>query len=1386
MTSINKIADIRHAGFISCLMFEIKLNIVMYKMIILTVLIRLFPVVVYSQTNHGFLFKTLTFRDGLSNTQVTDMAQDSLGYLWFGTENGLNRFDGSEIVVYKHVLNDSTSLTNNRILKIFIDSRQRMWLITASGVCRYQPATNDFKTYALEASADQESNLPLDMVERPDGSLMVLSCCNMVSVFSEERERFEQYMTIAFDGIVGSLCMYRGRIFAGAQQFLLEIHPTNGQVIDTHKLYDDSQPLSSGIFQLLVANDQLWITGSMMHLQCFDPTTRTLKKLYTLPYTTAIASLNEETLLAGSYEGEYLYHIPTGKVTPLHAVEDEGFLKNIVHVFVDKDHNLWAANPQQGVIYTAGQRIFKDIRHFSPDLVPYTNEISSLSVIGNRQLWLGLNTGQVFAIDLKTFQYQIFYDTSETERFPGVGTVFNIFQDHKKRIWIGSYEGGLRWYDPATGSFRQSDANTDSLRIRSRDIRSIVEDAQRHLWLAVHGRGIDVYDPARQAVVATHGYSAGDTEPYIGDWIFQLVIAPDSAVWIASSSGLQYIKGRTKKYFQHHQQVLGSLSNDQVNCLLLDRRGYLWIGTAEGLNVYNAEDASFTKFTTRQGLSDNYISSMIEDTAGNLWTGTYDGLSRLSYADVPQNAVVQDIELPRGLYSNQFIERASTVDSTGNLYFATTHGLLSFNPKDLSFEEQDLEVLLTGLQVIEQSPKEDKEARQPAISLKDTTLSDLGHIRLKPKENNLLLSFSAIDFVHSGQIRYHYRLKGYHNQWLVSTERSVEYHDLPAGEYEFQVKAALANATRTSHPKSLFISIRSPWYYTAGGKIAILGVLIGLLLLGVWIWMERIRMKSQAAFDKKEREIDQLKIEFFMNVSHEFRTPLTLILGPLEKLVQSARDSQEQQYLHMIERNTHRLSRLVGQLLDLRRLELDHYQLRVAEGNLVAFVRDIYYSFYYLAEQQSITFLFSDHTQGLTTSWFDADALDKILCNLLSNAFKYTPDRGSIEVTISMHPTLPGWAVVSISDTGVGIGEDQLHRIFDRFYRVETTAHQGGNGIGLSLCQELVHLHQGEITVDSEPGKGSTFELAVPIQADAYHSNLVDSPSTKAIAKSTNIPHVRPLTETKVPGEANIPALQDDSEEPKPLVLVIDDQADLLLFVRESIGQQFTVITAQNGQEGFQKAITSVPDAIVSDVAMPLMNGFQLVEKLKEDMRTSHIPIILLTARATEQLQVEGLHMGADDYMTKPFQVNVLVAKLHNLIANREKLRKLFSGTDWSGLQRQVRESTENTFLLKLTTFIDKNIEDASFGTDDICRALGMSRSQLYRKVTAITGKSVHEFVKLYRLSKATELLYIGHHTITEVATLTGFKYVQSFTRSFKEHYGCTPTQYANRHIQKI
>ena len=1320
----------------------------------------------YGQTNHEYTFKTLTLQDGLSNSDITDITQDSTGYVWLSTQNGLNRYDGTEITVFKHILGDTTSLLDNRISQVFYDSHHRLWLVTASGISRYRPVSNDFKSYPTRTFTDIPRNSPLGIAESSAGQLLVLLHNNEVALYSERDDRFRRHLRINSEVATQTMCAYQDKLFLGGRSHLLEVSLLTGDLVSSRKLSTEARSLSSGITQLTVINDQLWITGLEIYPHCLDLTTRTIERIDSLPPTTLVTPLSEQVLLTSSKLGTLLYHTVTQQTLSLRSVDHQDFLNNTYNVFVDRDSNLWMASYQRGVIYSSGPRVFRDIRHLSEELVPYVNDISSLQVIDN-QLWMGLNTGRVVVEDLETHQYELFYDDT-LATLPGEGTVFSITEDRRGSVWVGSYQGGLCRYDSASGRFVRSQATVDSLRIRSNDIRSIVEDDQGMLWLAVHGKGVDVYDPQHQVVVASHGLSAGDTDPYIGDWTKQLAITPDRTVWIASSSGLQMINGATKKFFQHDADDPRSLSSDKLTDLLVDSRGNLWIGTAEGLNVLNPADSSFTKFTTQQGLNDNYVSSLIEDASGTLWVGTYDGLSCLSYQDVPHTATVQNIELPPGLYSNQFVERASTIDTAGNVYFATTYGLLIFNPKDLPPVKNDLPVILTNLTVFSEKNTE------PVISSENHTLYRPERIQLPPDENTVSVSFTAINFTHSGTIHYHYRLRGYDKQWLTTTDQSVMYHDLPPGEYEFVVKASSNNAD-VSVGESLPIVIASPWYNTLGGRIAIGLATFTVILLGIYALLERIRLKNHTRLSEKEHEVDQLKIKFFMNISHEFRTPLSLILGPLEELIHSAEPLRAQQYFQLIQRNAQRLSQLVDQLLDLRQLEQKCYQLRVAEGSLIALSHEVYESFWYLAEQRGIDYQFCDDTET-DQYWFDADIIDKVLYNLLSNAFKYTADGGSVNVSVTGQPDAPGWTTIEVADTGKGIATDQIDYIFDRFYQVDSPNHQGGSGIGLSLCRELIQLHRGRITVNSIPGQGSIFTVTIPTQSSYYTAgDLRWQKQENHYSVVSNSTYIFPNDE-----ESTSDSLSE-SEDQKPLVLVVDDQADLRLFVRRRASDEFKIITAKNGQEAFQKAVNTIPDVIVSDVMMPVMDGLRLAKLLKEDLRTSHIPIVLLTARASEEDQIKGLNLGVDDYVPKPFRVEVLMAKLRSLVANRAKLEELFTKSDWTTVRKRVSESSDSTFLQQVTNVIDENMDNPSLSTDTICKAVGMSRSQLYRKLPAVTGKSVHEFIKQCRLAKAAELLGINHITVAEVASQTGFKYVQGFTRSFKKHYGYTPSQYAKR-----
>ena len=1326
------------------------------KTIVFTVLVGF---CVSTMSLHGqpittYQFKALTFQEGLSHANVNDITQDSLGYIWLGTDNGLNRYDGTEITIFKHIIDDPTSLPDNHVSKIFFDCQDRMWLLTLTSICRYRPASNDFRSYSLGATATHDGHLPFDIAESASGQILVLSHHNTLFALSEKSNRFERYVDLPFEEVAHSVTVYGDHLFVGGQGSVLEVDLGSGHILNTYSLDEEPVSVSSNVGQLEVVGKRLWISGPGIHLHSLDLESRSLKKINALPPTASFAPLTERTLFVGSTQGAFLYHILTGQAQSIKSIDHPHLLKSTSRVFVDRDRNLWTARLQKGVAHTVGKRAFHDARDLNEALVPYADEVSALRVI-DPHLWIGLNTGQVVTMDLTSHQL------SPPVR-AGEGTVFDMVEDGQGEVWAGSYRGGLSRYDSTIKRFVPQHASLDSPQIRSNDIRSIVTDQPGQLWLAVHGKGIDVYDPEQQRVVASHGLSAGDTDPYIADWTFQTVISPEGTVWIASSSGLQMIDGKRKKFFQHHTAQAGSLSDDHVKCLLLDRQGYLWVGTSQGLNVLNPEDSTFTTFTTQQGLNDNSISSLIEDASGRLWMGTYDGLACLSYDTDPKNAQLQNIALPPGQYSHQFVERASTIDARGNLYFATTHGLLVFHPNALPLKKREVPVLITNFEIL------DAFSDTTASTTLTTLLDGAGGGLLAANENNLAFRFAAVDFVHSNPVQYQYRLLGHNHRWQSTAEQRVAYYSLPPGTYEFQVRAFMPHIFAPIRRGSF--SIRHPWYQTAVGQLVLTLLLLIVVILGIYELLERSRLRTLAQLNQKEREVDQLKLKFFTNVSHELRTPLTLMLAPLEQLSQSLSDQRNHRYLGLLKRNTQRLTHLVNQLLDLRQLEQQHYRLCPSEGDIVGFVQDVYRSFQPWADQQTIDYQFEDRTHSSTRRWFDSDVMDKVLSNLLSNAFKYTAQGGSIRVTVSECAVREGWLAVEVSDTGTGIGPEQINRVFDRFYRADTVQHLAGTGIGLSLCQELIRLHQGEISVRSTPNVGSTFRVAIPTHADPYLATIEVEPCDRARPDPVGYRSLSNERANEVPSA--------DSTDDRPLVLVVEDHPDLLLFVKESLLSAFRVATAVNGQEAFQQALTVVPDAIVSDVMMPVMDGLALTQLLKKDQRTSHIPVILLTALASDRDQVKGLELAADDYVTKPFSVAILTAKLQSLIANRTRLKVLFAEGAPSEIQKQIRQSPEKAFLLKLTNIVDQHLDSAEFSTDDVCQAIGMSRSQLYRKLSAVTGKSVHEFIKLHRLAKAAQLLSHGDRGVAEVAYATGFKHATSFTRAFKEHYGCPPSQY--------
>jgi signal transduction histidine kinase/DNA-binding response OmpR family regulator len=844
--------------------------------------------------------------------------------------------------------------------------------------------------------------------------------------------------------------------------------------------------------------------------------------------------------------------------------------------------------------------------------------------------------------------------------------------------------------------------------------------------------------------------------------------------WVGTGYGIS-LKRKNDEKFRHilSNNTPGGLSNNSITAMFQDSRGWVWIGTQDGLNVYDNVKKSFRSFRVEDGLPNNAIAGITEDSKHNLWISTSNGISNLmidSVASFDQFVPrVKNYDESDGLQGRHFNSRSLLGTRSGELIFGGPNGFNLVMPGELTQNTNIPSVVLLGFQIFNKTVNVGEQVDGKVIL--DKSISETESIILKHNQNIFSIDFAALSFFHPLKNQYKYTLDGFNEDWLTTdgTSRRVTYTNLDPGEYTFRVIAANNDGIWNEQGATLKITVLPPFWKTKVAMAMYLFVILGALMLTRKVILQRERMKVKVRQEREEahriHELDMLKIKFFTNVSHEFRTPLTLILTPLEKMIKHIKDPADKNHLQLVHRNARRLLNLVNQLLDFRKLEVEEVKLNQTAGDVIHFIRDVTTSFSDLSEKKNIKFSFNSNIESLDTL-FDHNKVERILFNLISNAFKFTPEGGRVDVDVAVIDENTFRELqIKVRDTGIGIPEEKKEMIFDRFFQHDTPVNMvnQGSGIGLSITKEFVRIHGGTISVESEPEKGTCFTVTIPLKEPRNAS------SPEVIPEQT-----LELTLQRAMSDHHT------SEHRKPVLLLVEDNEDFRFYLKDNLRHRYQIIEAGNGKEGWQQAVTQIPDIIVSDVMMPEMDGSDLCRKIRNDARTSHIPLILLTARAAEDQVKEGFDIGADDYVTKPFSFEILQSRIKNILARRTQFQKAFGNKLEIKTSEVKVSSLDEKLIEKAIKYVEAKISDADFSVEDLSHELGMSRVHLYKKLVSLTGKSPIEFIRTIRLQHAAQLLEKSQLTVAEVAYKVGFNNPKYFAKYFKEHFNILPSLYAS------
>jgi signal transduction histidine kinase/ligand-binding sensor domain-containing protein/DNA-binding response OmpR family regulator len=1333
-----------------------------------------------------------------------------MGFMWFGTMSGLNRFDGYNFKIFRHDIRDTSSISNNFVWDLFEDHLGRLWVGTRSGFNIYDPRTETFNRdpSALLRSLNIKDESLSDILRDTKGNYWFIS--NETGIYKYDVrsnitvniKHIQNDSSSIATNFISDICEGpRDNLWIIHHNGILEKmnHKNHNIIYRNDYLYKKygGEYLEYGIF--VDSDEDVWIyvLNYARGIFYFNASRQSFRHFYE---GSPGVSLNTNIVIGVEQDNNGLIWIGTdhGGINLLdkktfavkyitHNNEDEKSLSqnSITSMFRDDLGIMWIGTFKKGINYY-NKDIFKFrlFRHQAsdPSSLSY-DDINCFAEDEKGNLWIGTNGGGLILYDRKRNMFRQYLHEPDNRNSISNDIVVSLCIDHLQNVWIGTFYGGLNCFDGKKFKhYRQNPADPGSL---SDDrIWEIFEDSGNNLWIGTLGGGLDRFDRKNNLFIHHRSDQANSIH---SDFISSIIEDRNGNLWIGSAYGIDILDRHTGQFthYTHDADNPTSISNNNITIIIEDTRGLIWIGTREGLNLYSEKDETFSVFRMEDGLPDNTILTILEDNNGNLWISTPNGLSNLlvnkNSNDRKYTLTFKNYDETDGLQGREFNENAACKTSRGELIFGGPNGFNIFYPDDIKENPVVPELVFTDFQIFNKSVGVNDKVDGRVILKQSITLTS--EIILKYRENVFSVEFAALSYSHPGKNSYAYILEGFNTDWLTTdgNQRKATFTNLDPGEYVFRVRARNNDGYWNDEGISLRIKILPPFWKTPVAFVVYAVFIIGILLLSRKLILERERMKHRIQQERQEakhmHELDMMKIKFFTNVSHELKTPLSLIASPLDKMMKSTENPEHQRQFLLISRNVRRLLNLVNQLLDFRKMEVEEFSYNPVEADIISYIKDAAESFTDLAEKKKISFAVQSKVKKLEML-FDQDKLEKIMFNLLSNAFKFTPEHGSISVNVNLVDSdndpvnNAKFLNIVVSDTGIGIPEDKHNKIFDRFFRntVPGPLSNKGSGIGLALTKEFVKLHGGSISVKGAPDKGTSFSVLLPVKnADDYIKDQMSVNLGKLPHETTEQQNITPQPDNT------------KSDNKKPLVLLVEDNHDFRFYLKDNLKQNYNIIEAAGGKEGWEKTLNCIPDLIVSDILMSGMNGIELCNKIKSDERTSHIPVILLTARAGDKERIEGYNTGADDYITKPFNFEILQSRIRNLITARESIRKNYLKHMQISPKEISITSLDEKLIQKALKIVENNISNPDFSVKELSSKLGMSRVHLYKKLSTLTGKTPIEFIRIIRLKRAARLLEKSQLTVSEVAYEVGFNNPKYFAKYFKAEFNILPSQYAGK-----
>ena len=1280
--------------------------------------------------------------------------QDKKGFLWFGTKDGLNRFDGYTFKIFRNDPDNPKSIGNNFIHSLYEDKDQNIWVGTLIGLYRYNPLNESFDLIEVTKNRDVR-DIKLDS----KGNIWYIAGLTLCK-YNEKSKKLKTFDARIHSGATSLSITANDEVWVSTTDGFIQKYKETKDTFENYNVFINSKPtISSWIEKLYDTGKGFFFIGtSNQGIKTFDTGTLTYKDILaanpdqTPIYARDFIAKGDDEYWIATESGLFIYNLKTGKYNNLRNKFDDPYSisDNAVYTLArDKEGGIWAGTYFGGVNYYPNQ--YTSFEKFFPQ--GGTNSLSGYAVreICNDKdgnIWIGTEDGGLNKLNHKTGVFEHFKPTGAKTSISHTNIHALLAVDNE--LWIGTFERGLDVMDINTSKvLRHYSAGQAPNELKSNFIESMLKTRSGEILV---GTSFGLYRYNR----AGNDFTLLNEVP--GNLHYSNLIEDDhGTIWASSlRDGLYFYNpgNKTSGYYRHEENNRKSLSSNAVNSTFIDAKGGLWVATENGLNRFNEKEGNFRRYNSKSGFLSNVFYKILEDMKGNLWISTSRGLVCF---DTSTNRI-KSYTKANGLLSDQFNYSSAFKDLNGRMYFGSVKGLISFFPDQFRQNKFVSPVYITGFQIYNKEIEINKKNSPLTKSINFTDEIELAH-----DQSTFSIDFAALGFTAPEMTEYTFKMEGLDKNWTyLKTNRKVYFTNLLPGTYIFKLKAANSSGIWSNKITELKIVIKPPLWASP------LAFLFYALLIAVAIYYairyyhQRISNKNKRKIElwesKKEKELYQAKIEFFTYVTHEIRTPLTLIKGPLEDVMKKAEEVPAiTDNLVIMKKNTNRLIELTDQLLDFRKTEIKGFNLNFVNVNVSKLLEENCLRYKSAMEKKGLMLSVNLPEEPLY-AYADPEALNKILSNLIDNAVKYAA--GQIEITLNSDTDTFDIEVKSDGDL---IPSNMHKKIFEPFYRMESNKDQRGTGIGLPLARSLAELHEGTLMLSTDDGIGNVFSLTLPKHHEREFKINDD-----------------PLDE----GQGVREASTENRNMESPVILLVEDNIEIREFIADKLIKDFKVIETANGQEALNVLKERSIHLIISDIMMPVMDGYELCKAVKDNLEYTHIPIILLTAKNTLQSKIEGLEVGADAYLEKPFSPDHLLTQISNLLASRDKIKNYFASSPLVHIKSMAYNKADEAFLEKLNEIINKNIDNKSLDVDLLADTMNMSRPTLYRKIKAISNLSPHELINITRLKKAAELLVEGNYKILKIASMTGFSSQAQFGRCFVKQFGMTPSEYAgSKHL---